>query len=806
MPDRLILEDNARERAFTPSAIELVQVQEGKDGKATGMVWEVTIIGANSPSDIVNFHGREFIASQNGRLYSCDALKQSASQWEGVKVYDNHLTDQEFQAKQGMRSVAKEWVGNIVKPRWDESKRQLRGVLKLVDESLATKLKNAYKEGILGTIGLSIDTFPKSRGTWHEGQPMVLIEGFKKIMSVDVVTEPAAGGTFNRLLASHLIYREENEMKKRMKLTPEFEQFLESLVAEAIDEVMQEQEIPEEEEEEEELLGEQEIPEEDEELPLEDEELQAAVRAVTGAVQDVATGLDEEDEELPEEEFEALFEQVVDPEEGLVEDPEKEEGNLAESVMLHGLADVAYRVDLMESEKVLAKRLTESRLPKTLQNLLRQQYGSRVFEERELMRSIKETKKAFASFDPTGQVSGLGGGRISLGMSPKDIQEIEFMRLVAGSNDFRRLESNEAHFVQERLTETAFGEWVKAGRPYYGTRRISEWVYEILGGNPLIDQRASEAITTSGMSSIVKNALNVLLAASYSKRTRWWEPIVRQEEVDTIDDATLVRTYGMDNLDVVNEGGPYTELDWEDEEETAAFVKRGNYAGITIETLLRDKLNEVRRIPDRLATSWYNTISALVSGVFTVNTLAGPQLGTGGALFNATAVTNSGGHANLLTTALSISAYDAAYTAMQKQTDQTLGTGSRLLIEPKYLLVPTDLRSNAMQIRNSELIPGSPNNDINPHYQGFEVIVVPTWSDVADWALVADPNEWPAIWLIFLRGRTVPELFTADSETIGAMFTNDVLRYKVRMLTWRFSSTYDCAPVADFRPLHKSNV
>jgi len=40
----------------------------------------------------------------------------------------------------------------------------------------------------------------------------------------------------------------------------------------------------------------------------------------------------------------------------------------------------------------------------------------------------------------------------------------------------------------------------------------------------------------------------------------------------------------------------------------------------------------------------------------------------------------------------------------------------------------------------------------------------------------------------------------------GAMFTNDTIRYKVRMYGQRFSSTYDCAPVADFRPLHKSNV
>jgi len=177
-----------------------------------------------------------------------------------------------------------------------------------------------------------------------------------------------------------------------------------------------------------------------------------------------------------------------------------------------------------------------------------------------------------------------------------------------------------------------------------------------------------------------------------------------------------------------------------------------------------------------------------------------------GALFNATAATSSGGHANLLTTALSFTAFAAARTAMMKQTDQVLGVGQKLLIKPRFCLVPVDLESAALQIRNSENLPGGANNDINPHYQQFDVVVVPEWADTNNWALVGDPNEYPAIWLIFLRGKRVPELFTSDSDTQGAMFTNDTLRYKVRMLTYRFSATYECAPVSDFRPLHKSNV
>jgi len=373
------------------------------------------------------------------------------------------------------------------------------------------------------------------------------------------------------------------------------------------------------------------------------------------------------------------------------------------------------------------------------------------------------------------------------------------------------LEKAEKDFVKERVPESYHG-WIKAGRPNYGLYSLSEWSRALLGGDPFSDQRAYEAVTTSGMSSIVKNAMNVLLAADYAKRQQWWSPIVRTEEVDSIDQATLVRLYGLSTLSVVDEGQAYTELAWTDEEETADFVKKGNYAGVTLESLLRDKLNAIRSLPTRLATSWFNTKSALAAAVFTVNSAAGPVLGTTGALFNATAVTSAGGHANLLTTALAYAAFSAARTAMRKQTDMTLGTGEKLLIEPKFLLAPVDLEATALAIRNSELVPeadGSTttgNQTRNQFQNKFEVVVVPGWTDTNNWALVADPVTFPAIWDINLRGNVAPALFTADSEAAGAMFTNDTLRYKVRMMTFRFSSTYDCLPVSDFRPLHKSNV
>jgi len=739
----------------------------------TGRTWDVTIIGAKSAGDVVAIGGREYIRSKNGRFYSCDALKESVPLWDGVKVYDNHLTDEEFEKRQGMRSVEGEWLGNIVQPRWEEATRRLCGIFKVVDDGLAKKLKNAWDQKILGVIGLSIDTLPVGRQMMFEGKSVPLTEGFRQVYSVDLVSEPAAGGGFNRLIAA-ATERKEIDMDRE-----EIVQLVREIVAEALDaNNAQEQQTEPPAVEPEEVV---------------EQVQQAAAAAAAEVVEEVPP------EAAPATVAQAAADAAAVAAQQAADDIAEEEESAMEAVRR------------LECRLMLRDRLDAAQLPAPMSALVQTTFGNRVFEEAELNDFIKRAKEAQAALDTTGRVSGTGQARgsVQVGLAPRDVAEIEFMRLMMGNTEFRALEHVDAEYVQERVAE-AYKGWIRAGRPRYSTRRISEWVYNLLDGDPFTDQRASEAVTTSGMTSIVKNALNVMLAANYAKKHFWWEPVVRSEEVDTIDQATLVRVYGFDTLDVVEAGQPYTELSWRDDEETADFHKRGNYVGVHLETLLSDKLNIVRSIPERLSMSWYNTISSLVSAVFTTNTAAGPVLGDTGALFNATAVTTAGGHANLLTAALSFTSYGAARTAMMKQTDQYSGGGTlkgqRSLIQPKFMFVPVDLETAALQIRNSECIPGSANNDVNPHHQKFEVVVVPNWTDTNNWALLADPVEFPAIWLIFLRGKKVPELFTADSETQGSMFTNDTLRYKVRMMTWRFSSTYDCAPVSDWRPLHKNNV
>jgi hypothetical protein len=721
--------------------------------KKTGRKWDVTVMGPTPETPLVAIQGREYVQSRNRRLYAIDGLRESVPLWDGVKVYDNHLTPDEFAQRAGMRSFLGEGVGVLTEPYFDEDTKSLRARLSVVDNAAAQKLLEAWNADVLKHIGLSVDTLPKmGRSIRYEGEEWPVLEGFERIFSVDVVSNPAAGGAFNRLLETR---QTQSEEEQAMELTDEK---LKDMVSKAVADALAAQQESQEAEEED-----------------ESEESGDDVEQEAEGAKDAGEGQGQE----------------ADP------DPDTQPSVDAKAL--------EHEVALLKCERMLDRRLEAAKLPDKLAQTVREAFEGRVFEKEELEKVVKRAKEAQAETDKSGEVKGAGADGIRSSFEGRHEAEVAFMEWMGGSA-FRGLESADSYEVKDRLPE-AYHAWIKAGKPAYTRmRRMSEFVYDLFGGDPLMNPHVIEAQTTSDLTSIIKNTVNLMIAADYSQRERWYEPLVQIEEVDTIDDATLVRMYGLDSLDVVNEGAPYTEVDADDEEETASFVKKGNYIGITLETMMRDKVQFVRSLPRRLSAAWYNTLSDLVSGVFTVNSATGPDLSDGGALFNATAVSSAGGHANLGTTALSYATYDAAVTAMLKQTDQPLGAGRKLLARPRYLLVPVDLRATALQIRNSEAVPGTADNEINPYYQAFDVVEVPTWTDTNNWAAMADPQQFPAIYLIFPRGQRVPQIFAAENDTAGALFTHDEIRYKVRMMTYRFSSSYECAPVADFRPLYKANV
>ncbi len=319
--------------------------------------------------------------------------------------------------------------------------------------------------------------------------------------------------------------------------------------------------------------------------------------------------------------------------------------------------------------------------------------------------------------------------------------------------------------------------------------------------------------TTADFTGLVKNALNKVVqqqwealgAAGYG----WWEKIVKVEHFNSLNDITGVLVGTVGSLPSVAEGGEYTELAVGDCPETASFTKYGGYIPLTLELIDRDDTRHLRAYAAELGYAARRKLSSLVAAIFTSNSAVGPTMADTGALFNATAVTTKGGHANLLTTAIGTdyTAWNAIGLAMYnqpmlvKQDTGYYGTGPKMAVWPKYCLVPGALRAAAEALFvprwASQLT--SPATTLGAATWGgqVEVVTVPDWTDATDYAAVIDPVIAPAI-IVGERFGLKPEIFTAGRETDPAVFMNDETRIKVRM--------FSAVLVQDFRPLHKENV
>ena len=433
----------------------------------------------------------------------------------------------------------------------------------------------------------------------------------------------------------------------------------------------------------------------------------------------------------------------------------------------------------------LESALQASKLPAPAQNLLREQFKDRVFEAEELQKAIGETRGLISELTAGSAVQ---GPRISAVFNTSD-------KLQAAVDDLLGApRSAEAKSLQVA--------------PLSGIRELYLMLtgdYDLHGG---YNASRVQLATTSDFTGLVKNALNKIVVNTWDALGKagydWWTKICRQEHFNSVQSitGTLVGTVGT--LPTVSEGAEYTELAVGDSPETASFVKYGGYIPLTLELIDRDETRKLAAYPREMAAAGLRRISSLVAAVFTDNAGVGPTMADGGALFNSTAVTTAGGHANLLTTALAAAEWDVVSKAVYnqpmliKQAAGYYGTGPKMAINPRFCVVPRDLQLTAMKILYPTL-----ENAANIYSENMQrgqpgdVVTVPEWTDANNWAAVCDPVIAPAIY-VGERFGIMPEIFIAGDELSPAVFMNDEHRLKVRhfLAVW----------VNDFRPLHKSNV
>jgi hypothetical protein len=143
--------------------------------------------------------------------------------------------------------------------------------------------------------------------------------------------------------------------------------------------------------------------------------------------------------------------------------------------------------------------------------------------------------------------------------------------------------------------EKAVEALVAGGRPSSGVAPLTgvRELYTLLSGDYEMTglfhaERVILAnVNCSTMAGLVANTLNKRVVNLFQEYPRWWDKIVYAEDFTNLQEVKWVTLGGVGELPTVAEDAAYTELTWDDQTETATFVKKGGYLGLTIERLTR---------------------------------------------------------------------------------------------------------------------------------------------------------------------------------------------------------------------------
>jgi len=304
--------------------------------------------------------------------------------------------------------------------------------------------------------------------------------------------------------------------------------------------------------------------------------------------------------------------------------------------------------------------------------------------------------------------------------------------------------------------------------------------------------------TTGSFPQLLLDAANKTLLAGYEEAPYTWEIWARNAGTTSdFKNLNRIRFSEMGTPEMVPEGKEYPEATMSDTKESYAVHKYGNMFTITWETVVNDDLDAISRIPAMQGAACRRLQNQAVYGVLTSN----PTMADGGALFNATAQTTTGGHANLATGAgaPAVGTLNTAFISMM--TKKGLRSDVILNIQPAFLIVPAAISATALQLVGSLADPsvggsaaGNSNtkNIYGPNGDRPLRVVVEPLLDAASstaWYLAAMNNQVDTVEITFLEGEQSPVL---ENEWD---FDKDVYKYKVRQ-------TFGVAPI-DFRGLYK---
>lgn len=280
---------------------------------------------------------------------------------------------------------------------------------------------------------------------------------------------------------------------------------------------------------------------------------------------------------------------------------------------------------------------------------------------------------------------------------------------------------------------------------------------------------------------LTANTANKALRAAYDAAPQTWRTWCAVGEVSDFKANSRIQLGTFNSLAEIKPGGEYTYGSVGEEAETITAVTKGKGLALTRQLIINDDLGAFTSAARAMGFAAQRTVN---EDVYT-RLFASTAMSDGGALFNSTAVTTAGGHANLAGSggAISATTLATARAAMALQKDKNLRTP--LNLRPRYLLVP----EGKLQVAYDVLRPfvaatGGSNFVVDLGLTLVSDANLDANSSTA-WFLVADQNIAPLIEVDFLDGNQVPYVAEAIDWETDAMKFKVRLDYGVQAIDWR---------------------
>ena len=280
---------------------------------------------------------------------------------------------------------------------------------------------------------------------------------------------------------------------------------------------------------------------------------------------------------------------------------------------------------------------------------------------------------------------------------------------------------------------------------YTGSRRLTAATLQ-----PIL----KAAWATHAISGILSGTVNKFLLAGFNGVESSWRSISSVRSVNDFKALTSYRLNGGMVFEKVAPGGELKNAAVSDESRTISAETYGIMTSVTRNDLINDDLGALTAVPQKLGRG----------GALKLNSVFWASFQDDSTFF-----TTGRGNKKATAGALSLANLKAIATLFRKLKDPD---GNPVAVEPRVLLVPSDIELAAAEIMGSALLisgntTAAPN--VNVLAGRYQVVSTSYLSSAEDYYLLASPADMPVMEVAFLNGVQSPIVETAEADfnTLG---------------------------------------